>query len=170
MALDKAVDSAQLDGVLTALADAIRQKSGSTERLDLLSGGFRQAVEALQIGADPAPFTKIEVRTWVGDGSSLYPVAEEVYQNLLGMLVVAVEPYSTKGDEVVFAFGVPARCGRVGGAGSLQGELSQWLYYGGFYSDEKGHRLTVRKDTGYEGLYAVFGAGVSYAVVMLFNR
>lgn len=50
MALDKAIDSAQLDADLTAVADAIRAKGGTSEAL-AFPGGFVEAVEAIQAGS-----------------------------------------------------------------------------------------------------------------------
>lgn len=49
MALDKVIDSAQLDANLTAVADAIRTKGGTTEALSFPSG-FVSAVEGIQAG------------------------------------------------------------------------------------------------------------------------
>lgn len=47
MALDKAIDSAQLDADLTAVADAIREKGGTTDALSF-PNGFVEAVGAIQ--------------------------------------------------------------------------------------------------------------------------
>lgn len=49
MALDKVIDSAQLDADLTAVADAIRTKGGTTEQLSF-PDGFVSAVEGIQAG------------------------------------------------------------------------------------------------------------------------
>lgn len=49
MALDRAIDSAQLDADLTAVADAIRAKGGTSEAL-AFPGGFVSAVETIQTG------------------------------------------------------------------------------------------------------------------------
>lgn len=51
MAVDKAVDSAQLNADLTSLADAIRTKGGTSAPLAFPSG-FAAAVSALPAGAD----------------------------------------------------------------------------------------------------------------------
>lgn len=51
MALDKIVDSAQLDGALTATADAIRDKTGGTEQIAWDAGkGFADAIAAIAAG------------------------------------------------------------------------------------------------------------------------
>jgi len=47
MAYDKLVDSAQLDGNLTAVADAIRAKAG-TDALLAFPSGFVSAVQAIE--------------------------------------------------------------------------------------------------------------------------
>ena len=49
MALDKVIDSAQLDADLTAVADAIRTKGGTSEALSF-PDGFVSAVEGIQAG------------------------------------------------------------------------------------------------------------------------
>lgn len=51
MALDKAVDSAQLNADLTAVADAIRTKGGTSEQL-AFPDGFVSAVQAIQTGTE----------------------------------------------------------------------------------------------------------------------
>lgn len=50
MAIDRAIDSAQLDADLTAVADAIRAKGGTSEAL-AFPGGFVSAVQAIQAGS-----------------------------------------------------------------------------------------------------------------------
>lgn len=52
MALDKLVDSAQLDSDLTSVANAIRTKGGTSALLAFPSG-FVSAVEAIETGGDP---------------------------------------------------------------------------------------------------------------------
>lgn len=49
MALDKVVDSAALDAGMTAVADAIRAKAGTTDQL-AWPDGFRTAIEAISGG------------------------------------------------------------------------------------------------------------------------
>ena len=49
MALDKAIDSAQLDANLTTIADAIRTKGGTSDAL-VFPAGFVSAVQAIQAG------------------------------------------------------------------------------------------------------------------------
>ena len=49
MAFDKVIDSAVLDADLTAVADAIRAKGGTTEQLSF-PDGFVSAVEGIQTG------------------------------------------------------------------------------------------------------------------------
>lgn len=51
MALDKAVDSAQLNADLTAVADAIRTKGGTSAQL-AFPDGFASAVQAIQTGTE----------------------------------------------------------------------------------------------------------------------
>ena len=51
MALDKAVDSAQLNADLTAVADAIRTKGGTSEQL-AFPDGFVTAIQAIQTGPE----------------------------------------------------------------------------------------------------------------------
>ena len=72
MPFDKIVDAGQLDARLRDLANAVRTKGGTTAPLDFLSGGFKGAVDAIKTGSPVAPFKKIEVRTWIGDGTHIY--------------------------------------------------------------------------------------------------
>lgn len=58
MALDKAIDSAQLDADLTAVADAIRNKGGTSEAL-AFPGGFVDAVGAIEAGGGDLSFEDI---------------------------------------------------------------------------------------------------------------
>ena len=51
MALDKVVDSAALDAGMTAVADAIRAKAGTTEPL-AWPDGFKAAIEAISVGGE----------------------------------------------------------------------------------------------------------------------
>lgn len=52
MALDKAVDSVQLNADLTAVADAIRAKGGTAAQL-VYPSGFVSAIQAIQTGVTP---------------------------------------------------------------------------------------------------------------------
>ena len=61
MALDKAVDSAQLNADLTAVADAIRTKGGTSEQL-AFPDGFVSAVQAIE----DAPDLQIVITTGAG--------------------------------------------------------------------------------------------------------
>lgn len=54
MALDKLVDSTQLDTDLTSVANAIRTKGGTSAQL-AFPAGFVSAVEAIQTGGGPTP-------------------------------------------------------------------------------------------------------------------
>lgn len=63
MAVDKLVDSTQLDTDLTSVANAIRTKGGTSSQLAFPSG-FVSAVQAIPTGG-PADFTDIVV--YVGD-------------------------------------------------------------------------------------------------------
>ncbi len=74
MAIDKAVDSSQLNAALKAVADAIRTKGGTSGLLEF-PGGFADAIAAIQAG---------------GDGNGLaydmgeFSVSEDVNTNNLG--------------------------------------------------------------------------------------
>lgn len=56
MALDKLVDSAQLDGDLPSVANAIRSKGGTSAQLSFPSGMIR-AIEDIQTGIEPERLT-----------------------------------------------------------------------------------------------------------------
>ena len=56
MALDKLVDSTQLDGAMTATANAIREKTGDSNTIAWdLTNGFKSAVEAIPSGGGSDP-------------------------------------------------------------------------------------------------------------------
>lgn len=52
MAIDKAIDSGVLDADLTTVAQAIREKGGTTQLL-AFPGGFKSAIEAIETGITP---------------------------------------------------------------------------------------------------------------------
>ena len=56
MAYDKVIDSAQLEADLTTVADAIRAKGGTTEKLDF-PDEYAAAVEAIEVGIDTSDAT-----------------------------------------------------------------------------------------------------------------
>lgn len=59
MALDKLVDSSQLDADLTTVANAIRTKGGTSAQLSFPSG-MAQAIAAIPTGGEPKGFDKIK--------------------------------------------------------------------------------------------------------------
>ena len=60
MALDKSVDSAQLNSDLTSIANAIRTKGGTSEQL-LFPTGFVSAVQAIPSGTTPTGTKQISI-------------------------------------------------------------------------------------------------------------
>lgn len=87
MALDKIIDSARLDGALSATADAIRSKTGATDPIPWdEAAGFKAAVDAMTVGGTSVsewetvmPETDI---TFVDGGE--YITFENVYPLTLG--------------------------------------------------------------------------------------
>lgn len=87
MAFDKIIDSAKLDGALSATADAIRSKTGATDSIPWdETAGFKTAVESMEIGGTSVsewetvmPATDI---TFVDGGE--YITFEDVYPLTLG--------------------------------------------------------------------------------------
>lgn len=73
MALDKAVDSAALDTGMTAVADAIRAKAGTTEPL-AWPDGFKAAVEAISGGIAGAVLLEHGEFTLANDTTTAYSV------------------------------------------------------------------------------------------------
>jgi hypothetical protein len=70
MAIDKAVDSAQLDSGLTDIADAIREKGGTSAEL-AFPQGFVDAIDAIPTGETPEPAKK-DVNFYDYDGTLVY--------------------------------------------------------------------------------------------------
>lgn len=60
MALDKAVDSAVLDAGMTAVADAIRAKAGTTEPL-AWPDGFTAAISGIETGDGGVSLADVDV-------------------------------------------------------------------------------------------------------------
>ena len=86
MALDKAIDSAQLDANLTAIADAIRTKGGTSEAL-VFPAGFVSAVQAIQSGGGGTitAATSKDVNFYDYDGTLLYSYTLEEAQALTAL-------------------------------------------------------------------------------------
>ena len=59
MAIDKAVDSAQLDAGLTTIANAIREKAGVSDNFTF-PAGFAEAIAAIATGTDISPIESFE--------------------------------------------------------------------------------------------------------------
>ena len=86
MALDKAIDSAQLDANLTTIADAIRAKGGTSDAL-VFPSGFVSAVQAIQAGGGgtmPSASSK-DVNFYDYDGTILYSYTLEEAQTLTAL-------------------------------------------------------------------------------------
>lgn len=64
MAFDKVVDSSSLDAGMTSVADAIRAKAGTTDKL-VWPDGFKAAIEAISGGGG-----KYQAGTLIGDGTA----------------------------------------------------------------------------------------------------
>ncbi len=69
MAVDKLVDSAQLNADLSSVADAIRTKGGTSAQLAFPSG-FVSAVEAIETGRGGSGATVISSGSFVGAGTN----------------------------------------------------------------------------------------------------
>ena len=86
MALDKAIDSAQLDANLTTIAEAIRAKGGTSDAL-VFPSGFVSAVQAIQAGGGgtmPSASSK-DVNFTDYDGTLLYSYTLEEAQALTAL-------------------------------------------------------------------------------------
>ena len=69
MAVDKLIDSSQLDADLTAVADAIRARGGPSASL-AFPVGFIDAIDALETGVGESGATVISSGSFVGSGSN----------------------------------------------------------------------------------------------------
>jgi len=79
MAVDKLVDSAQLDADLTSVANAIRTKGGTSAELSFPQG-FVDAVVAISTGREPAPFN--DVNFYDKDGTIVYSYSKAEFLTL----------------------------------------------------------------------------------------
>lgn len=70
MAYDKLIDSAALDANLTSIADAIRAKAGTSDKL-AFPAGFAEAIAAIEAGGGSAgvSFGKFKIATYPGTGN-----------------------------------------------------------------------------------------------------
>lgn len=73
MAYDKIIDSAALDAAMTATADAIRAKTGSSDKIEWTEQGFAAAVEGISGGGDDLKASFIGLL----DGTMADPVLPE---------------------------------------------------------------------------------------------
>jgi hypothetical protein len=64
MAIDKAVDSAVLDANLTSIADTIRAKAGTSDKL-AFPAGFAEAIAAIEAGGGSAGGVEIKSETFI---------------------------------------------------------------------------------------------------------
>ena len=101
MALDKVVDSAALDAGMTAVADAIRAKAGTTEPL-AWPDGFKAAVEAISGGSGNA--VQIGQETPTPNFMNLFYALEQGTA-ATGTFTLA-SPLS--GETLIFSSGLPA--------------------------------------------------------------
>lgn len=102
MALDKVIDSAQLDAGMKATADAIREKTGSTGPIVWDSAnGFKTAVEGIQAGG--------------GDDGSLKAVIERTATNpTLPADLKKVGEYAFYRNEKLTAINIPVAVSYIG--------------------------------------------------------
>lgn len=84
MALDKLVDSAQLDSDLGDIAEAIRAKGGTSAELQFPQG-FVDAVEAIETGTQTAPYVVLTgIITPASDSTSIRIPASGITKLALG--------------------------------------------------------------------------------------
>lgn len=77
MAVDKLVDSSQLDADLTSVANAIRTKGGTSAQL-AFPAGFVSAIDAIQTGGGGTDYTVREVNV-----TGNYPTVDRDFTNFL---------------------------------------------------------------------------------------
>lgn len=91
MAIDKAVDSARLDGALKASADEIRAKTGDSGKVqfDLDGGtGFKAAIAAIEAGGGgvPSGLSAFELIEWTPSADIGYHQSEVSIPHSLGVI------------------------------------------------------------------------------------
>lgn len=103
MALDKAIDSAQLDADLTAVADAIRAKGGTSDALAFPSG-FVEAVEAIQAGGGDSDslLSRLNNTITTYTNSTLTSLNDYSFASCTNLESVSLEACTSVGDWAFF--------------------------------------------------------------------
>lgn len=105
MAVDKLVDSTQLDADLTSVANAIRTKGGTSASLAFPSG-FVSAVEAIPSGGGGGDLSAFIMGTLTEiDDDSVTSVRRYAFQMYSGMTSVKLHNASTFGQQAFYGFG-----------------------------------------------------------------
>lgn len=113
MALDKAVDSAALDAGMTAVADAIRAKSGTTEPL-AWPDGFKAAIEAISGGIVSAVLLESGEFTLANDTATAYSVELNAVPDLFVCYAETPETDASAGaTEGAFCMNIPSVSGMI---------------------------------------------------------
>ena len=113
MALDKAVDSAALDAGMTAVADVIRAKAGTTEPL-AWPDGFKAAVEAISGGIAGAVLLESGEFTIANDTTTAYSVELNDVPDLFVCYAETPETDTSAGaTEGAFCMNVPNVAGMI---------------------------------------------------------
>lgn len=101
MAYDRVVDSAELDAGMTATANAIREKTGSTDPIVWdASNGFKTAVEGIVAGGEVTYSEYDDVCFWDYDGTLLYSCTLEEAQKMTEL----PEPPDHSTDDIPLVF------------------------------------------------------------------
>ena len=113
MALDEAVDSAALDAGMTAVADVIRAKAGTTEPL-AWPDGFKAAVEAISGGIAGALLLESGEFTLANDTATAYSVELNNVPDLFICYAETPETDTSAGaTEGAFCMNVPIVSGMI---------------------------------------------------------
>ena len=113
MALDKAVDSVALDAGMTAVADVIRAKAGTTEPL-AWPDGFKAAVEAISGGIAGAVLLESGEFTLANDTATAYSVELNDVPDLFVCYAETPETDTSVGaTEGAFCMNVPSVSGMI---------------------------------------------------------
>lgn len=113
MALDKAVDSAVLNAGMTAVADVIRAKAGTTEPL-AWPDGFKAAIEAISGGIAGAVLLESGEFTLANDTATAYSVELNNVPDLFVCYAETPETDTSSGTtEGAFCMNVPNVAGMI---------------------------------------------------------
>lgn len=154
MAIDKAIDSAQLNTDLTSIADAIREKAGLTDSF-VFPEGFVEAITGIEAGgADIAQFgfTKAVFGTTTGSQSFMHNL-DETPKCIIFWSDDVFDYATTSSPQYIIRSGIGLVLHAKDGTTEVVESYNQTSYTGGDYAFELRSPTASRPRTGFDVVY-----------------